>query len=148
MSMWKIIVAPDEDEHAWDRFLRDGIVAIGWCDRKWENALAVRRFREIKPGDLILAHLPEKRSGKPFLAVGIGRVLSEYHEVVSGEQDCWNGTFRRQFKVEWLSAAEHSIPELFKRCGFRVTVCRLSEDLAEQILRRYGLLISLAQESN
>lgn len=139
MSMWKVIIAPVEDVSAWDNFKELGIIAIGWCCRSMDKEKPVLEFRKIKPGDWIVAHLPADRSGQTFLAVGIGKVVSDYEEVIPNPSEEWEGSFRRQFKVNWISTQQIRLPDLFRMCNYRTTVCRLKDDVAKAILQRYDM---------
>ena len=139
MRMWKVIVSPEEDKDAWERFVQQNIVAIGWCCRELDSALPVQQFMRMCQGDWVVAHLSSKRSGVPFLAVGIGRLTSSYHEVDTRNDGTWNGNIRRQFTVDWVSMRRLPMPDLFRRCNYRTTVCPLSDEVAADILRRYGV---------
>lgn len=139
MSMWKVVVAPEEDGQAWGKFLKQGIIAIGWCDRKMDNELPVRQFRKICQGDWILAHLPTERSGVSFLAVGLGRIISDYHEMEPDPSDGWNGSFRRQYRVEWVSTIQKRMPDIMRQCNYRTTVCRMRCELEAEVLRRFSI---------
>lgn len=138
--MWKVIVSPVENECAWETFMKQGIIGIGWCDAGMDYEKPVVEFQKIRKGDWIVAHLPKERSGQSFLAVGVGRVIGDYDgRFKPRPDDAWNGSFRRQFTVDWVSTARKRMPDLFTRCNYRTTVCRLREDVANKIMRRYGL---------
>lgn len=139
MRMWKVVVSPRENKNAWESFCTQGIFGIGWCNPREDDAPAVKQFLRIKPGDWVVAHLSSKRSGETFLAVGVGRVTSLPHEVDPGNQAEWDGDFRRQVTVDWLSTREMRLPELFKTCNYRVAVTPIRAEIAEEILRRYGV---------
>lgn len=139
MRMWKVIVSPEEDEDAWEHFLQQGVVAIGWCCREMDSALPVQQFMRMCRGDWVVAHLSGKRSGVSFLAVGIGRLTSSYHEIDTRGDVTWNGRLRRQFAVDWVSTRRLRMPDLFQTCNYRTTVCPLSDDVTAEILRRYGV---------
>ena len=139
MTMWKVIVSPEENENAWEDFSRQGIVGIGWCNPREDDKLPVQQFMRMRRGDWVVAHLSSKRSGETFLAVGIGRLTSDYHEVAPNNPVEWDGHFRRQFTVDWVSTQQMRMPDLFRACNYRITVCPLSDEVAAEVMQRYGL---------
>lgn len=139
MAMWKVIVSPDENENAWEDFVRRGIIGIGWCNPRQDDRAPVQQFVRMRRGDWVVAHLSGKRSGVTFLAVGVGRLTSDYHEVETTDPQEWNGPFRRQFTVDWVSTDRRRMPDLFRTCNYRITVCLLSDEVEVEVMRRFGI---------
>lgn len=139
MTMWKVIVSPEENRNAWDDFLRQGIIGIGWCNPREDNHQSVQNFMKIKKGDMVVAHLSSKRSGITYLAVGIGRITSDYHEVVVNNPIEWDGSFRRQFNIDWITAERIRLPNHFRTCNYRMAVSSLDDGVALDIMNIYGL---------
>lgn len=142
MVMWKVAVAPIEDENAWDHFAEEGVIAIGWCDDgpDYENDPSVELFGHMAVDDYVVAHLPKKRSGISFLTVGVGRVTSSCIKRDMCGSAAWAGTFRRQCAVDWLSKRHIRLPDILSQCNYRRTVCQLDPALEKAVLRRYDLL--------
>lgn len=139
MTMWRVTVAPVEDKKAWKSCVEQGIILIGWPSREWDYETPVRCFREIKRGDLVVAHVPAEYGGGPCMALGVGRVIGDYIEVLRPnlpKGDRWDGDFRRQLKVEW-TLGERSLRSVLGY--YRGTVHLLSPHEEKGVLRLYGM---------
>lgn len=149
MAIYKVIVAPLEEPDAWPRFREQGIVAIGYPERR-DDQEPVRTFRRIKAGDWVVAHLPAKRvgaelarrcGGDTFVIVGAGTVTRGYRVETDKEKlkaEGWNRPFRRQLSIDWQSASPERAPELGRGRAHRVVIL-LPDDLGAKILRKLGV---------
>ncbi|MBP7960926.1 MAG: hypothetical protein KBG20_01560 [Caldilineaceae bacterium] len=141
MTMWKVTIAPQESLIAWDFFVQQAVVGIGWPDHEWDRDPTVRQFRQIQNGDWVVAHVPKSHGGAPTLALGVGQIVGEYAEVYQADlpsDDPWSGAFRRQYPVEWI-LGDHPLREILNSWQFRRTVVQLSPTQERQILDLYEI---------
>jgi hypothetical protein len=141
MTMWKVTIAPQESLTAWDSFVQQGVVGIGWPDQKWNREPAVQQFRQIQGSDWVVAHVPEGHGGAPTLARGVGQIVGEYVEIIKADlppDDPGWGAFRRQYSVEWI-LADYPLRGILNPSQFRNTVVRLSPKQERQILNLYSI---------
>jgi hypothetical protein len=140
MVMWRVTVSPIENRHAWRTYTEQGIIGIGWPERVDDDAPPVRRFKEIGHGDWVVAHVPVDYGGGDCLALGVGRVISDYHEVRRSELppgDEWDADFRRQFNVDWVFGRVSLRPIT---AYYRGTVHQLRPNEERSVLQQFGLL--------
>ena len=138
MTMWKVTVCPDENANAWQSFLDEGIIAIGYPGS--EEKQVVKKFSSIQEGDLVVAHLSSKRNHVTKTAAGVGRVMGEYRVVKDLPANVWSDGPRRQLDVQWLATRDIKL-EIVLGCRsvYGPTVVKLSDELAAQVLAAYGL---------
>lgn len=141
MTMWKVTVKPDEDVHAWNSFVQQRIVGIGWPDSKYDSQKPVVMFQTIQVGDWVVAHVPPSHGGANALAKAVGKVMGEYEQFPRSEMpnsDGWTGAFRRQFPIRW-TIWDVSLRGILNSYEFRNTVVKLSPIQERTILDLYGL---------
>lgn len=131
------IYAPGENARMWERFYKDGIIAIDWYEYEFgdlsryssrdeiidymreyngddksyaADSLALWQFsNEIKPGDIIFA-----KNGINKI-IGFGKVVSGYYFSDTNEyaeyeyDDVYYDTYKHRIKVEWLSNKEFTV---------------------------------------
>lgn len=147
MTMWRVTVRPIENKQAWQTYAQQGIIAIGWPGRVDDDAPQVRRFRDIKQGDWVVAHVPAEYGGGDCMSLGVGRIVSGYHEVGKSELpagDKWDGEFRRQYRVEWVfgRVSLRSVTDYY-----RGTVHRLTCLQERQVCQLFGIANTLGSAS-
>jgi hypothetical protein len=141
MTMWKVTVAPDENLDAWQTYVQQGIIAIGWPERRYDSESQVVRFRQISRGDWVVAHVPPSHGGAPATAKGIGQVIGDYYEVKRSELpagDGWSGAFRRQYRVRW-TLGDKPLRGILNSGHFRQSCILLPDELERRILEPYRL---------
>ena len=132
MSYWRVTVKPREDTAAWETFLAQGIIGIGYA----KDAPEVRRFMQIRPGDYVIAHVPESHGGGRCLVRAVGLVTGEYQVVMRHELppgDSWDGNVRRQVPVQWLRVQDHCMRGAF---GYWRGVVHMLGPECERIVRQ------------
>jgi len=139
MAMWKVIVKPSANPHAWEMLFRDGgFVAIGFRGRDDDSSVA--HFRDqVRVGNWVLAHLPRDISGAPHLAVGLGKVAGPYEERAPEANQKWNGPLMRRRDVEWVSTERRTMPPSLRHSNYRKTVAKLTSEQERDVLSDYRL---------
>lgn len=138
MATWLVTIKPKHAPEAWPLCTSQGVVLIGWGERRLDDDPVVRRFRQIELGDWIVAHVPESHGGGAATALGIGRVIGPYQEVPRLNPPAGRppGLFWRQYAVEWtLGRFDLNLVKV----GMRHSVLRLKSAAEGLILRGYGL---------